>query len=116
MLVMSQPLKAYLLIFEKLYNLGSEINKEYLEYALQSGCFLFLLDGYDEITSNKKKSFLVKLTNFCDRYSENYFIVSSRPYSEFIEFQRFTVLSLCTFSKEQAVSLIEKIWIESEGI
>lgn len=96
-------------IFEKLYNLGSEINKEYLEYALQSGCFLFLLDGYDEITSNKKKMFLAKLTNFCDRYSENYFIVSSRPYSEFIEFQRFTVLSLCTFSKEQAISLIKKI-------
>lgn len=96
-------------IFEKLYNLGSDINKEYLEYALQSGCFLFLLDGYDEITSNKKKNFLTKLTSFCDRYSKNFFIVSSRPYSDFVEFQRFTVLSLCTFTKEQAISLIGKI-------
>lgn len=96
-------------IFDKLYNLGSEINKDYLEYALQSGCFLFLLDGYDEITSNKKKTFLTKLTNFCDRYSKNYFIVSSRPYSDFVEFQRFTVLDLCTFTKEQAISLIGKI-------
>lgn len=54
-------------VFDKLYNLGSEINKEYLEYALQSGCFLFLLDGYDEVISDKKNSFLKKLTDFCDR-------------------------------------------------
>ena len=96
-------------VFDKLYNLGSEINKEYLEYALQSGCFLFLLDGYDEVISDKKNSFLKKLTDFCDRYSNNYFIISSRPYSEFVEFQRFTILTLCPLSKNQALSLINKI-------
>ena len=96
-------------VFDKLYNLGSEINKEYLEYALQSGCFLFLLDGYDEVISDKKNSFLKKLTDFCDRYSNNYFIISSRPYSEFVEFQRFTILILCPLSKNQALSLINKI-------
>lgn len=96
-------------IFNKLYNLGSEINIEYLEYALQSGCFLFLLDGYDEVLSDKKNCFLKKLTDFCDRYSNNYFIISSRPYSEFVEFQRFTILTLCPFSKKQALSLVNKI-------
>lgn len=80
-----------------------------MEYALQSGCFLFLLDGYDEVLSDKKNSFLKKLTDFCDRYSNNYFIISSRPYSEFVEFQRFTILTLCSFSKKQALSLISKI-------
>lgn len=96
-------------IFNKLYNLGSKINEKYLGYALQSGCFLLLLDGYDEILSDKKNVFFKKLTDFCDLYSNNYYIISSRPYSEFIEFQRFTVLSLCNFSKEQAISLVEKI-------
>lgn len=96
-------------IFNKLYNLGSEINKEYLEYALKSGCFLFLLDGYDEILSDKKNVFLKKITDFCDRYSNNYFIISSRPYSEFIEFQRFTIVTLRPFSKKQALSLVSKI-------
>lgn len=96
-------------IFNKLYNLGSEINPKFMEYALQSGCFLLLLDGYDEILSDKKNVFFKKLTDFCDLYSNNYYIISSRPYSEFIEFQRFTVLSLCNFSKEQAISLVEKI-------
>ena len=96
-------------IFNKLYNLGSEINEKYLEYALRSGCFLFLLDGYDEILSDKKNIFFKKITDFCDLYSDNYYIISSRPYSEFIEFQRFTVLNLCTFSKQQAISLVSKI-------
>ncbi len=96
-------------IFNKLYNLGSEINNEYLEHALKSGCFLFLLDGYDEILSDQKNVFLKKITDFCDRYSNNYYIISSRPYSEFVEFQRFTVLTLCEFTKEQALSLINKI-------
>lgn len=96
-------------IFNKLYNLGSKINEKYLGYALQSGCFLLLLDGYDEILSDKKNVFFKKLTDFCDLYSNNYCVISSRPYSEFIEFQRFTVLSLCKFSKKQAISLINKV-------
>ena len=101
-------------IFEKLYHLRSDLKKEYLEYALQSGCFLFLLDGYDEIVTAKKNVFFRKFTDFCDRYSENYYILSSRPNSEFIEFQRFSVLRLCEFSKEQALSMIEKLEFDAE--
>lgn len=103
------------LIFEKLNNLGSDLNKKCLEYALKSGCFLFLLDGYDEILTQKKDYFFKKLDTFCDKYSKNYYIISSRPYSEFIEFQRFTVLATCPLSKHQAISLINKIEFD-EGI
>ena len=101
-------------VFQRLYDLGSTIKKEYMEYALQSGCFLFLLDGYDEIASDKKDAFFRKLDSFCDRYSDNYFIISSRPYSEFVEFQRFSVLTLCSLSKDQALSLVRKIEFDQE--
>ena len=96
-------------IYQKLYSLGCDFKQKYMEYALQSGCFLFLLDGYDEILADKKDVFFQKITNFCDRYENNYYIISSRPYSEFVEFQRFSVLSLQPFTKKQAVSLIKKI-------
>ena len=96
-------------LFSKLHNLGSGIDRKYLEYALKTGCFLFLFDGYDEIASEKQSIFLCKLTDFCDLYTENYYILSSRPYSQFIEFQRFTVLTLDSYSKTQALSLIQKI-------
>ena len=101
-------------VFQRLYDLGSTIKKEYMNYALQSGCFLFLLDGYDEVASNKKDIFFKKFDSFCDRYSNNFFILSSRPYSEFVEFQRFSVLTLCSLSKAQAISLIEKIEFDIE--
>ena len=97
------------LFYEKLNNLGSSLSKEYFTYALKSGCFLFLVDGYDEILSEKRNGFFKKFDAFCDSYSQNFYIVSSRPYSEFIELQRFTVLSTCPFRKEQALSLINRL-------
>lgn len=101
-------------VFQRLYDLGSTIKKEYMEYALQSGCFLFLLDGYDEIATDKKDVFFRKLDSFCDHFSDNHFIISSRPYSEFVEFQRFSVLTLCSLSKDQALSLVQKIEFDLE--
>ena len=99
------------LLLKKLNQFHNTFQEEYLNYALQSGCFLFLLDGYDELYSDNQKEFFKKLNDFCDKYPENHYILSSRPYSEseFIEFQRFTVLKAVPFTKEQAISLITKI-------
>lgn len=96
-------------IYNKLHSLGCDFDQKYMEYTLQSGCFLFLLDGYDEISADKKDLFYQKITDFCDRYENNYYIISSRPHSEFVEFQRFSILSLQPFTKNQAISLIKKI-------
>lgn len=96
------------LIFNQLCGLDVEFNYECLQYALKSGCFLFLLDGFDEIFSSKKNTFLMKINKFCDSYPTNYYIISTRPCSDFVEFQRFSVLQLCEFSKDQAVTAIKK--------
>lgn len=101
-------------LFQKLYDLGEIFNKQNMQYALQTGSFVFLLDGYDEILSSKQDAFFRKLDSFCDRFSDNYYIISSRPYSEFVEFQRFTVLTLCDLTKAQALSLIRRIEFDSE--
>lgn len=102
------------IVFNKLINLGSSLDRRYLDYALKSGVFLFFLDGYDEILTEKKNCFFKKLDAFIDKYSDNYYIISSRPYSEFIEFQRFTVLTICPLNKNQAVSLVKKIEFDEE--
>lgn len=101
-------------IFQRLDDLGSTLDREYMTYALKSGCFLFLLDGCDEILTARKDIFFREFDRFCDRYSKNYFILSSRPYSDFVEFQRFTVFELQPFSKQQALSLIQKIEYDEE--
>ena len=106
------------LLLKKLNQFHNTFQEEYLDYALQSGCFLFLLDGYDELYSENQKEFFKKLNDFCDKYPENHYILSSRPYSEseFIEFQRFTVLKAVSFTKEQAISLITKIKYPDEEL
>ena len=106
------------LLLKKLNQFHNTFQEEYLDYALQSGCFLFLLDGYDELYSENQKEFFKKLNDFCDKYPENHYILSSRPYSEseFIEFQRFTVLKAVPFNKEQAISLITKIEYPDEEL
>lgn len=71
-----------------------------------------MFDGYDEILTQKRDFFFKKIDSFCDKYSQNYYIISSRPFSEFIEFQRFTVINTCPFFKDQAISLVNKIDFE----
>ena len=106
------------LLLKKLNQFHNTFQEKYLDYALQSGCFLFLLDGYDELYSENQKEFFKKLNDFCDKYPENHYILSSRPYSEseFIEFQRFTVLKAVPFTEEQAISLITKIEYPDEEL
>lgn len=102
------------LFFDKLSNMGSTLDKECLDDALSSGCFLFLLDGYDEVISQKRERFYRKLEIFCDKYSNNNYIISSRPFSEFIDMQRFTILETKPFSKDQAISLVKKLKYDEE--
>ena len=71
--------------------------------------FLILFDGYDEITDENKKGFLKKLEAFTDRFSDNYYIVSSRPCEEFVGWSRFFKYETEAFSKEKALRLINKI-------
>jgi predicted NACHT family NTPase len=102
----------YKSIFLSLEKLGFKLEDKYFEYALNAGCFLFLLDGYDEIPSMRVKKFIKEFKYFCDKYSNNYFIMSTRPNDDFISFQRFTVLNSLPLTKKQAISLISKINID----
>ena len=90
-------------------NLGFSAEKKYFEYALKSGCFLLILDGFDEIQDSCKKIFRQSLFSFVDQYPDNYYLVSSRPCEQFIGWSRFTKFDTIPFSKEKAVNLISKI-------
>lgn len=107
--LMEEPYELAEYLFGRLKNLNSKSMKEYFDVALQSGRFVFLFDGYDEMLTEKRSQFTKKLEDFIDRYSENVFILTSRPFSDFIFLQRFSVLDALPFEKEQAVSMIKKL-------
>jgi len=103
-------------------SLGFDLEKENFLHALDTGGFLFLFDGLDEVNSVNEKRCFKELNELCDRYNnrnkknENYFFISSRPNNNnhFVPWQRFTVLEAKPFSKTQALQLIDKIHYPSD--
>ena len=96
-------------IYEKYESLGGKGNMKEFAELLEDGTCLLLFDGLDEIKSDYRKAFEQQLERFGDMYTDNMFVISSRPTGSFISFHRFTVLDLCPFTKEQALELIDKL-------
>jgi len=99
-------------IFAKMNDLNT--SKIAIEYALERGLFMILLDGFDEMNSDKTGNFTEKLNDFCDKYPDNNVVMSSRPINDFISFEKFTVLDTMGMDKNQAISLIGKLDFNDE--
>ena len=95
--------------FSKVISLCDEITEDQFEDVLHKGKCLLLFDGLDEIGSSNANRFERDLEIFTDKYPENFFVISSRPYQSFISYSRFTVLQLKPFSKVQALKLIDNL-------
>ncbi|MEG0835092.1 MAG: NACHT domain-containing protein, partial [Christensenellaceae bacterium] len=96
-------------VYEKFESLGGcDCVEDFTELLYEGSCLL-LFDGLDEIKSDYRKKFEHDLDSFADKYSDNMFVISSRPTGSFVSLHRFTVLDLCPFTKEQAIKLIENL-------
>jgi len=88
---------------------GLTSKKEELEELATDGKFVFLLDGYDEISTENKEEFDKNIEKLIDSYPRCSYIISSRPSINFISLARFTVFELCEFRKEEAEELVNKL-------
>ncbi len=96
-------------VYEKYTALDGPGSIEDFSDLLSDDSCILLLDGLDEIPSSMRSNFESMLDVFTDKYKQNTFIISSRPAGSFISLHRFTVLDLAPFSKDQALSLIDKL-------
>lgn len=101
------------IIFET-SSLFSGISRERMISILESGKALFLFDGLDEVNQETSSNFQNSLDSFINLYTDNQFIISSRPYGNFSAFTRFTVVNLEAFSKAQSLELIDKLDFRSD--
>lgn len=69
-------------------------NVKITEQILSEGNFIFILDGYDEIFSNNKEKITIDIESFVDRYSNNKFLITSRPGAGVESLQRFDNYSI----------------------
>ena len=93
-------------IYERVEASGLQMDKiEFLSLLTSSSCLL-LLDGYDEIRNDERDDFDTAINLFMNEYSDNQFVISSRPAYSFIHISQPTVLELCPLTKEQAMCMV----------
>ena len=96
-------------IYQVMKKLKFELEKNYFEYSLEIGKYIILLDGFDEIKSDISYKVTNQILYLSERFPENYYIVASRPFDEFIGWNQFEEMHSNPLSKSQALSLVNKI-------
>lgn len=99
-------------VYERFTSLDGRLKLPEFEKLLLSGKIILLFDGLDEISTNHMQKFERALDAFADRYVDNMFIISSRPFASsnsFVALNRSTVLHLQSFNKDKALELIDKL-------
>ncbi|MEE1125451.1 MAG: hypothetical protein U0L18_05880 [Acutalibacteraceae bacterium] len=96
-------------IYNTLNIFGFNVEQEYFEYSLETGCYLILFDGYDEVKNSISAKVAQGIIDFSNKYPENHIILSSRPLEEFVGWSDFCEYSSMHLNKEQALSLISKL-------
>ena len=96
-------------LYENLNALNFKIEKDYFIESLNSDIYLFLFDGFDELSSDMAKAIGETIRSFCARFRCNHYFVSSRPSMEFIGWHMFREFEMKPMKKEQALSLINRL-------
>lgn len=96
-------------IYSKIGVFDNNLTKEQFEQMLAYGTCLLLLDGLDEIGVGSVQRFERELETLTDKYSENMFVLSSRPFQSFVSYERFSLLRLMPFNTRQAMQLIDRL-------
>jgi predicted NACHT family NTPase len=101
------------LIYDKILKLEIKPSEDILGRALKAGKFVFLLDGYDEIFSNKKQELNRQIDEFIDQFPENNFVITTRPGSGIEGFHRFKDFRVNQLDNDQVEGFINKL-VDSE--
>ena len=96
-------------VYSKIGVFDDNLSKEQFERMLANGSCLLLLDGLDEIGVGSMERFERELEALTDKYSENMFILSSRPFQSFVSYERFSLLWLMSFTPRQAMRLVDRL-------
>jgi predicted NACHT family NTPase len=101
-------------IASEFQNCGLPEYQECTKKLLEKGRLLILLDGLDEVPSDRLSEMTTQIRDLLDCYSNNRFIASCRiaAYRNFHSFQRFTDVAIADFDDEQIETFIGK-WFKS---
>ncbi len=94
---------------QKLLNTDAKPSREILHRSLKKGNFLFIFDGFDEIYAKNKQTLNYGLDKFLDKYSKNYFIITSRPGAGIENYPRFSQFKVVGLKKDEIRDFVIKM-------
>lgn len=97
------------LIYKGLVNYGFKVDYKYFEYSMSIGKYIIFYDGLDEVKSEKSFILGKRIKEISIMYSDNYYILSSRPSDQFIGWNDFNELETMILTKPQAINLIDHL-------
>ena len=105
-------------IQEQVFSFKLAQNNHILGRLLENGNFTFMFDGFDELSLDTKEQRIRELDIFIDKYSNNYFLLSSRPGANAESLARFNNYHVCALTSEQIKEFIhlQLCMIEDECI
>lgn len=80
----------------------------------QDGGFVFIFDGFDELAESARRDIQAQILDISFNYPKCSIIISSRMDDRFISWEQFEIYKSCPFSKNQVLSVVEKIDFPSE--
>lgn len=87
--------------------------QRFTKEALNRGSLLILLDGLDEVPSDRLTEAIDKIQDFVNRYKENRFIASCRVAAYHHNFTHFTDVAISEFDDEQIQNFITN-WFHTQ--
>lgn len=95
-------------IQEQINSLSKTFDNTLLLRLIQTGGFVFFLDGYDEISLNERCAVTADIQDFISKADNNTFIMTSRPEQALAGFGDFQMFSINSLSKKEAYELLRK--------
>jgi predicted NACHT family NTPase len=92
---------------------GFPSHEEFTAKALEQGKLLILLDGLDEVPTERMNEAIRQIQNFVDLHDQNRFITSCRVAANRQNFRRFTDVEMADFDDAQIEKFITN-WFRSE--
>jgi len=96
-------------IYNEYLRMNGAMKKDAFSRKFKEGKLSLLFDGLDEINQQDFMGFCSNLNKLIITYPDNRYIISSRPFIRFIHLHRFITYAIYPLSKEQALSLIDKL-------
>lgn len=93
-------------VLEYTTSIGDVPKRELVHQLISAGKFLFIFDGYDEISDDDREAVANGISEFVSKAPENWYAMTSREegsLSSFPSFQRFTIKPL---EKEESYALL----------